>query len=317
MFVMPACYKVGDTIYFPFDTYNSSGASVTITGLAVTDIEVYKNGSMTQRASDNGYTLLDTDGIDLDGTTGFHGFSIDTSDNSDAGFWEDGSTVLVNVNAITVDGQTVTFTYLLPLGMSLRPTTAGRTLDVSAGGEAGIDWANIGSPTTTVNLSGTSVKTATDVETDTADIQSRLPAALTADGNIKADTLRVGGTLQTAGDLAALLADIPTVAEFNARTLAAADYFDPAADTVANVTTVGSVTAKTGYSLASTGLDLITIDGKTLPVAMHHIAAAAVGKLSGAGTGTEVMKGLDGTTTRITATVDSSGNRTAITYTDP
>jgi hypothetical protein len=35
------------------------------------------------------------------------------------------------------------------------------------------------------------------------DIQSRLPAALTADGNIKADTLRVGGTLQTAGDLSA------------------------------------------------------------------------------------------------------------------
>jgi hypothetical protein len=60
----------------------------------------------------------------------------------------------------------------------LQPTVAGRTLDVSAGGEAGVDWANVGSPTTTLNLSGTSVKTATDVETDTVDIQSRLPAAL-------------------------------------------------------------------------------------------------------------------------------------------
>lgn len=40
----------------------------------------------------------------------------------------------------------------------LQPTTAGRTLDVSAGGEAGIDWANIGSPTTAQNLSGTSTK---------------------------------------------------------------------------------------------------------------------------------------------------------------
>ena len=45
-------------------------------------------------------------------------------------------------------------------------------------GYAGLDWANILSPTTTVNLSGTTVKTATDVETDTQDIQSRLPAAL-------------------------------------------------------------------------------------------------------------------------------------------
>lgn len=40
----------------------------------------------------------------------------------------------------------------------LAPTTSGRTLDVTATGEAGIDWANIGSPTTSVNLSGTSTK---------------------------------------------------------------------------------------------------------------------------------------------------------------
>src|SRR3989304_6310115 len=41
------------------------------------------------------------------------------------------------------------------------------------------------------------------VQTDTNDIQARLPAALTADGNIKADTLRIGGTLQTARDIGA------------------------------------------------------------------------------------------------------------------
>lgn len=41
---------------------------------------------------------------------------------------------------------------------AVMPTTAGRTLDVSAGGEAGVDWANVGSPTTTLNLSGTSTK---------------------------------------------------------------------------------------------------------------------------------------------------------------
>lgn len=38
----------------------------------------------------------------------------------------------------------------------LQPTTLARTLDVSTGGEAGLDWANVGSPTTTLNLSGTS-----------------------------------------------------------------------------------------------------------------------------------------------------------------
>lgn len=43
------------------------------------------------------------------------------------------------------------------------------------------------------------------VQADTDDIQTRLPAALTANGNIKADALRVGGTTQTGGDLAAML----------------------------------------------------------------------------------------------------------------
>lgn len=50
----------------------------------------------------------------------------------------------------------------------LAPTVAARTLDVSAGGEAGVDWANVGSPTTVVGLSGTTVlasTTATNVTT--------------------------------------------------------------------------------------------------------------------------------------------------------
>lgn len=98
------------TLYIPFATYaGATGASITLTGLAVTDIEIYKNGSVTQRASDNGYTLLDTDGIDFDGITGIHGFSIDLSDNSDAGFYAAGSSYFVVVSAVTVDSQTVNF----------------------------------------------------------------------------------------------------------------------------------------------------------------------------------------------------------------
>jgi hypothetical protein len=64
----------------------------------------------------------------------------------------------------TTPDATTTYDVLLPEGVTLgmlrtlNPTTAGRTLDVSSGGEAGLDWANIGSPTTAVNLSGTSTK---------------------------------------------------------------------------------------------------------------------------------------------------------------
>lgn len=97
------------TLYIPFHTFDSNGASVTISGLAVTDIEIYKNGSTTQRSSDAGYALLDTDGIDFDGITGIHGFSIDLSDNTDAGFYAAGSFYWVVISAVTVDTRTVNF----------------------------------------------------------------------------------------------------------------------------------------------------------------------------------------------------------------
>lgn len=97
------------TVRYYFDSFDSSGGSVTMTGLAVTDIEIYKDGSTTQRSSDAGITLLDTDGIDFDGATGCHGFSIDLSDDTDSGFYAVGSNYAVMVNAVTIDSQTVRF----------------------------------------------------------------------------------------------------------------------------------------------------------------------------------------------------------------
>jgi hypothetical protein len=49
---------------------------------------------------------------------------------------------------------------------ALKPTVPARTLDVSTGGEAGLDWANIGAPTTTQTLSGTTVGTTTNLTND-------------------------------------------------------------------------------------------------------------------------------------------------------
>ena len=39
------------------------------------------------------------------------------------------------------------------------PTTSGRSLDVTASGAAGVDWANVEAPTTVLDLSGTTIKT--------------------------------------------------------------------------------------------------------------------------------------------------------------
>lgn len=56
---------------------------------------------------------------------------------------------------------------LTTVALPLIPTVAGRTLDCSAGGEAGLDWANVGSPTTAVDLSSTTIKTTQKVDVDT------------------------------------------------------------------------------------------------------------------------------------------------------
>lgn len=133
---------VDDTWYLYFLTLDSSGGSVTITGLAKSDIKIFKDGNITQRASENGYTLLDTDGMDFDGMVGIHGISVDSSDNSIDSFYAAGSHYLVAIDAITADGQTVRFFFQRTIGKLLHPTTAGRTLDVNAGGEAGLDLDN-------------------------------------------------------------------------------------------------------------------------------------------------------------------------------
>lgn len=67
------------------------------------------------------------------------------------------------------------------------------------------------------------------------------------------------------------IANVPTVAEFTARTILAADYFDPSADTVTNVTLVGTTIANTDMrgtdggalatALATAQTDLDTLTG--------------------------------------------------------
>lgn len=86
--------------------------------------------------------------------------------------------------------------------------------------------------------------------------------------------------------------------------------------------TTGVVVAsasKTGYTLSSAGLDSIPVEtGVNARQALSPILASAAGVLSGAGTGTIVIKaGANSGTTRVTATTDSSGNRSSVTLSLP
>ncbi len=96
---------------------------------------------------------------------------------------------------------------------------------------------------------------------------------------------------------------------------------------VASVTAGVTVTTnndKTGYTLTITPPTAATIatavmasvieTGVSLTQAVQRIGATTAGKLSGSQTATEVFVGMDGSTTRVTVTVDSQGNRTSIVY---
>ena len=217
------------TLYIPFASYGkTNGESITLTGLAVTDIEIYKNGSVTQRASDAGYALLDTDGIDFDGLTGIHGFSVDLSDNTDASFYTVGSFYWVVVSSVTIDSQTVNFiaaTFRIVAAESIagKPKvdvdawlgTAAATPTVA--GVPEVDVTHIAGSTTDVSTipasvaailvdTGTTLDGKIDaidnfIDTEIADIQARLPAALTAGGNMKADVLAISGSTAAADTL--------------------------------------------------------------------------------------------------------------------
>lgn len=78
-------------------------------------------------------------------------------------------------NIVVVGAPAVIYTR--PTTGWLAPTVAGRTLDVSSGGEAGVDWANVGSPTTTVDLSGTTVAVTQKVDVNTIKTQAVTCAA--------------------------------------------------------------------------------------------------------------------------------------------
>lgn len=99
------------------------------------------------------------------------------------------------------------------------PTVSGRSTDVTATGAVGVDWGNVENPTTTVNLSGTTVKDATDVETklgtpNFGDVSQDIAAVQTAVDTTYADLgtviARIGtpSNLGTGASLATNMVDL-------------------------------------------------------------------------------------------------------------
>ncbi len=340
--------RLGDTIDIKFTTRSfTTGAPTTLAGTPV--ISAYVGNGTTQITA--GITLT----VDFDAVTGLHNVRVVATSGN--GFATATNVELVittgTVGGVSVVGEVVG-SFSIEARSALMPTTAARTLDVTATGAAGIDWANVENPTTALNLSGTNIDvdqvvasvsgavgsvtagvtlaasavqaiwdaltaalttvgsigkllvdnvnatissraTQTSVDTiddfldtevaailaavdtevaailaDTNDIQTRLPAALTLDGNIKADTLRVGGTLQTAGDLAALLTAIDDFVDTEVAAILAAVDTEVAAILAAVDTEVAAIKAKTDqltFTVAN------QIDANSLSISGDGVAA--------------------------------------------
>ncbi len=117
-----------------------------------------------------------------------------------------------------LDTNTSHWNDLATVELPLVPTTAGRKLDVSAGGEAGVDWANVGSPTTSLALTGTTIATTQKVDVETIKTQTVTCAAgvtvspfvgnataaivVDASGNANCDVKEINNSTTTVTNLA-------------------------------------------------------------------------------------------------------------------
>jgi hypothetical protein len=316
-------FRLGETFDFKFTTRRfSTGAPYTLAGSPV--ISAYHGNDTTQITA--GITLS----VDFDSVTGLNNVRVVASGGNGYATATNYSLVITTgtVDSVSVVGEVVG-TFSIENRSAIMPTTAGRTLDVSAGGEAGVDWANVGSPTTTVGLSGTTVKTATDVATalDAVDnfIDTEIGAIIStlgtpAGASISADIAAIEAQTDDIGTAGAGLTAVPWNAAWDAEVQS--EVADALADVGVTTTVTGRIdaaisTRATPAQVNAEVLDCLVTDTHAevsgVPAAtsslkdkLNWLFALARNKLK-QNTTTQTLYADDGSTTVSTATVSDSG----------
>jgi len=194
-------FRLGETFDTKFCTVTTTGAPTTLAGTPV--ISAYVGNSTTEITA--GITLT----VDFDARTGLNNVRVvATSGNG----YATASNYQLVITTGTVGGTSVVGYVVAEFSIenrsALMPTTAARTLDVTATGEAGLDWANVAGQGTTVNLSATTtnvVNTATAVTT-----VNGLAANVITATSINADAITAAKIAAGAIDADALAADAVT-----------------------------------------------------------------------------------------------------------
>lgn len=308
-------FDTSAVIYGKFSTFRpSTGAAFTLGGTPA--LSVYKDNSITQ--STTGVTLT----ADFDSVTGLNHFAIDTS--TDGTFYAAGSFFDIVITTGTVDSVSVVGSvvgsFTIRKTSTLKPTAAGRTLDVSATGEADantVQW--LGTACATPTVAGVPEVDLTHVAgatTNVAALATNVDAILTDTGttlDTKLNNIQ-GATFDTATDSLEALrnrGDASWITATGFSTHAAADVWSVA---------TRAITDKDGFRLSATGVgDILTsaltesyaADGATFTLAQGlYMIWSALGEFAISGT-TITAKKLDGITTSMTFTLNDGTNPTS------
>lgn len=311
----------GAVIDLKFTTVNTSGVPTSMTGTS--EVVIYKDISVSEVLT--GITFIG----DFDGRVGLHHVRVQT--NADASVYSSGSMFSMILSSGFIVGVGSISNYMLGnfsinARSALRPETAGLRLAVAPGGQVGINWANVANSTTVQNLSATTIQAVnSNVTVGTNNDKTGYGvnwAAITNPTtavNLSATTIQAVNSNVTVGTnndkTGYALGSNVTVGINNDKTgyalgiggfIAGAAAVDSFTDTAASAAYNSEIAIAVGNHEAE-GIGHYTYDQ------IMRVALAALAGVTD--TGGTVLRTPDGTTIRITATVDGSNNRTAITLT--
>lgn len=158
--------RVGGTVRFQFTTNGADGGAIApASAFEAADVVIYKDGSATQRTSTAGFTMTSP----FDSVVGLHQIAVDTSDNTDAGFYAVGSEYMVTLQPDEqVDGVTVvavigSFRIVAAESSAGVPkvdvTHFGGTAATASGGRPEVNTTHVSGATTSVSTMPASIAT--------------------------------------------------------------------------------------------------------------------------------------------------------------
>lgn len=279
-------FIVGDTIDFKFST-TVDGLPTTLSGSPA--ISIYKANGTTESTA--GVTLT----ADFDSRTGLNHCRITTV--TDGTFYSAASEFHAVITTGTVGSVTQVGVLVASFSLSNRSTSAIKTKtdflpSATAGAAGGVFIAG--------SNAATSITTAL-----TANVIGNVTGALS--GSVGSVTGAVGSVTGAVGSVTGAVGSV---------TGAVGSVTGAVGSVTAGVTlATNSVTAA---ALAADAVDEILDEAigdgtTTFREALRILVAVAAGKLSGAGTTSITIRNLADSTNRVVATVDSDGNRSALT----